>query len=121
MVTKTNHNTTTKADHWRATNPSKYAEYLAAVSVIHREVLTAARDWLGWAGVDEVFIAGDGRLVVGSRGREVSAPLHPDAATSAVALRRQIVMLASRLHERTSKKRASAARLTLTVDAAGLT
>jgi hypothetical protein len=117
MSTTRDNTHTTRADHWRATNPAKYAEYLAAVSVIHRDVLAAARDWLG---VD-VFITGDGRLVVGSRGREVGAPLHPDAATSTVALRRQIVTLAERLHERTSKKRANAARLTLTLDAAGLT
>lgn len=108
---------TTRADRWRTTNPSKYAEYVAAVALMHRDVLTAARDWLG---VD-VFIASDGRLIVGLGGREVGAPLHPDAATSAVALRRQIVGLAGRLHERTGKKRAGAARLTLTVDAAGLT
>lgn len=105
---------TTKADHWRTTNSAKYAEYIAAVELIHREVLVAARDWLG---VD-VFITGEGRLVVGSQGREVGAPLHPDAASNPVALRRQIVALARRLQERTSKKRAGAARLTLTVDAA---
>jgi hypothetical protein len=116
-TTASNTGNTTKADHWRTTNPSKYAQYIAAVAVIHREVLAAARDWLG---VD-AFIASDGRLVVALGGREVGAPLHPDAATSPVALRRQIVALASRLHGRTAKKRASAARWTLTVDAAGLT
>ncbi len=109
--------TATRADHWRTTNPAKYAEYIAAVATIQHHVLTAARDWLG---VD-VFITSEGRLVVASGGREVGAPLHPDAATSAVALRRQIVALAGRLHGRAGKKRASAARLTLTVDAAGLT
>lgn len=93
----------TAADRWRSNDPAKYARYCSALELLHHDVMAAAEQWLG---VD-AHIGGMGQLVVSSRGREVKAPLHPDAFGSPSALRRQIVMLAGRLHGRTEKKRAA--------------
>ncbi len=104
---------TTKADLWRLTNPAKYAEYLAAVELVHSEVFAAARAWLGWLGV-EVYVAPSGRLVATQRGREVSAPLRPEAVNDPAALRRQITALVAKLQER-GRAGAGAGRWTLTM------
>lgn len=87
------------ADRWRRTDPAKFARYCSALETLHADVMAAAEQWLGV----EAQIGGMGQLVVRSRGREVSAPLHPDSFGSPSALRRQIVGLAGRLRERTAR------------------
>lgn len=95
------------ADRWRRTDPARYARYISALETLHADVMAAAEQWLGV----EAQIGGMGQLVVRSRGREVSAPLHPDSFGSPSALRRQIVALAARLHERpVARKRPSGRR-----------